>query len=167
MSLHKVSPVLWAPQVFIALLCIAFGVFASTWVIPKLFWPITGEFEYFGFFQSSFLGLLVLISIVLGWLIYWISNIRKVRVDDNFILGEKAMKDTGFPALEYYKTISKASFLSFMYRKAEKKWFDIYDISKSIVLGFSKGLSSLHSGILPVYAIWIIAGLLIMMIIFI
>jgi formate hydrogenlyase subunit 3/multisubunit Na+/H+ antiporter MnhD subunit len=167
MSLHKVSPVLWAPQIFIALLCIGFGVFASSWVIPKLFWPITGEFEYFGFFQSSYLGLLVLISIVLGWLIYWIGNIRKVRVEDNFILGEKAIKDTGFPALEYYKTISQAGFFAWMYRKAEKKWFDIYDISKGIVLGFSKGLSSLHTGILPVYAIWIIAGLLIMMIIFI
>lgn len=167
MSLHKVSPVLWAPQIFLALLCIAFGVFATSWVIPKLIMPITGDFEYFGLFQSSYLGLLVLISILLGWLIYWIGNIRKVRVEDNFILGEKAIKDTGFPALEYYKTISQAGFFAWMYRKAEKKWFDIYDISKRVVLGFSKGLSALHTGILPVYAIWIIAGLLIMMIIFI
>ncbi|MDZ4203785.1 MAG: proton-conducting transporter membrane subunit [Bacteroidales bacterium] len=166
-SLRKTSPLLWLPPMIIAFLCIGFGVFASSWVIPKLIMPITGNFEYIGFWDSSFVSLLVFISIVLGGLVYLAGNIRKIRVEDNFILGEKQIRDTGFSALEYYKTISQAGFFAAIYRKAEKKWFDIYDISKDIVLGFSKSLSAAHSGILPVYAIWIIAGLLIMMIIFI
>jgi len=165
-NLRESSPLLWGPQIVIALFCILFGVFASSWIIPKMIMPVTGQFEYVGIFQSSFVGLLVLASLVLGWLIYLAGNIRKLRVDDNFVLGEKVPKDSGFPALEYYKTISKAGFLSVLYAKAEKKWFDIYDISKNIVLGFSKGLSDLHTGVLPMYAIWIIGGLLILMIIF-
>lgn len=155
-----------APQLVIALLCIVFGVFASGWIIPKLIMPVTGEFAYFGIFQSSFLGLLVLISIVLGWLIYWMSRVGKLRVEDNFILGEKVREEVRYPTLEFYKTISQAGFLAAIYGKAEKKWFDVYDISKSMVLGFSKGLSAVHTGVLPWYAIWIVAGLLIMLIIF-
>lgn len=166
-SLRKTSPLLWLPPMIIALLCIVFGVLATSWVIPRLIMPITGNFEYTGIWESSTVSLLILISIIAGVLIYFAGNIRKIRVEDNFILGEKQISDTGFSALEYYKTISQAGFFAAIYRKAEKKWFDIYDVSKHVVLGFSKSLSAAHSGILPVYAIWILAGLLILMIIFI
>jgi len=128
--------------------------------------PVTGNFEYFGVWESSLVSLLVLASIVLGWVIYLIGNFGKIRVDDNFMLGEK-VGDERFSAVDYYKTISQAGFFAALYRKAEKKWFDLYDISKGIVLGLSKGLSKCHTGVLPVYTIWIIAGLLIMMFIFI
>ncbi len=164
-SLKKVSPFLWGPQIIIALLCIGFGVLANIWTIPKLIMPLTGEFSYVGVWQSSTVSLLVLLSVLVGVVIYFMTNVRRIRVEENFMLGEKPIRDTGFPALEYYKTISQASPIAAIYKKAEKKWFDIYDIGIHLVLGFSKSLSSLHSGILPVYTIWILAGLLVMLII--
>jgi hypothetical protein len=165
--LKKENPLIWIPQILIAVACIAMGVFATNFIIPKLFMPISGTFEFYGMWQSSLVSLLVVGAIALGLLIYLLGRVPKYRVEDNFILGEKMEGQTGFSPLEYYKTISKAGILSFIYRKAEQKWFDIYDLSKSVVLGFSKGLSLCHNGLLPLYLIWILAGLLIMLVIFI
>ena len=165
--LKKENPLLWIPQLLIATACIVMGVFATNFIIPKIFMPITGTFEFFGMWQSSLVSLMVVGAIALGILIYLLGRVQKFRVEDNFFLGEKSEGQTGFSPLEYYKTISKAGLLSFIYRKAEQKWFDIYDLSKSVVLGFSKGLSVCHNGLLPLYLIWILAGLLIMLVIFI
>ena len=52
-----------------------------------------------------------------------------------------------------------------MYKKAEEKWFDIYDVSKQFVLWFSHQLSRAHTGVLPAYVIWVFAGLIIMLLI--
>ena len=35
-----------------------------------------------------------------------------------------------------------------MYKKAEEKWFDIYDLSKQFVLWLSHQLSEAHTGVL-------------------
>lgn len=165
--LVKGNILIWLPQILLAVSCIIMGVFASTVIIPRLFMPITGTFEFYGMWQSTLVSAMVIAAIILGILIYFSGNSKKFRVEDNFILGEKSAAETGFSPLDYYKTISKAGMLSSVYRKAEKRWFDLYDISKSIVLGLSRGLSICHNGMLPLYTIWIIAGLLIMLILFI
>jgi len=154
------------PQALLALLCIVFGVFASDWVIPKVIMTVSGEFTYTGVWDSSAVSSMVLLSILLGLLIYVLFYGKKVRVDQPFMLGEPADHKTGFPVAEFYKTIATNSFLRGIYKAAEQKYFDIYDISRGAVLGLSKGLSWLHPGILPVYMLWIIAGLLIMLFIF-
>lgn len=74
---------------------------------------------------------------------------------------------TSYPTPEFYKTISEIGFFSWMYQKAEKKWFDLYDITKGIVLWCSHQLSSAHTGVLPGYVLWVFAGLIIMLLIMI
>jgi len=54
-----------------------------------------------------------------------------------------------------------------MYRKAEDKWFDLYDLLKRLTLWFSNLLSKAHTGILPDYSIWVYVGLIIMLLIMI
>jgi len=54
-----------------------------------------------------------------------------------------------------------------MYKKAEEKYFDIYDLSKRFVLWFSHQLSEAHTGVLSGYIIWVFAGLIIMLLIMI
>ncbi len=156
---------LCAPQILLAALCIVFGVFAAEWVIPKIIVSVSGEFSYTGVWESATVSLMVALSIILGLLIYVLFVGKKVRIDKPFMLGEQADHRAGFPVAEFYKTISETPFLRFMYKAAEKKYFDIYEVARGAVLGVSKGLSWLHQGILPVYMIWIIAGLLIMLLI--
>ena len=71
--------------------------------------PVTGEFQFTGFWNSSVVSLLVVISIVLGIILYLATGIKKFRTEDSFIGGEKNQDETGYPTPEFYKTISESA----------------------------------------------------------
>jgi hypothetical protein len=127
--------------------------------------PITGEFQFTGFWNSSLVSLLVLVSIILGTIIYLATGLKRFRTGESFIGGEKLQDETGYPTIEFYKTISELKIFSWMYKNAEKKWFDIYDLSKRFVLWVSHLLSEAHNGVLSGYIIWVCVGLIIMLLI--
>jgi NADH:ubiquinone oxidoreductase subunit 5 (subunit L)/multisubunit Na+/H+ antiporter MnhA subunit len=166
-KVKEVSALMWIPLAVLALFCIFFGVFATNYVVPKLFMPVSGEFQFTGFWNSSVVSLLVLISIALGFIIYLAAGMKKLRREDSFIGGEKFQDQTSYPTPEFYKTISEIGFFSWMYEKAEKKWFDIYDLSRQFVLWLSHKLSEAHTGVLSGYIIWVCAGLIIMLLVMI
>jgi formate hydrogenlyase subunit 3/multisubunit Na+/H+ antiporter MnhD subunit len=165
-EIKEVPFLMWLPLVILALFCVCFGVFASNYIVPKLFMPITGEFSFIGIWHSTTVSVLILVSLLLGFIIYLIGNIKNFRTEDSFVGGGETMReDAHFATTGFYETIRNFGFLSKIYDKAEKRWFDIYDISKKIINWFSKGLQGAHTGVLPNYAIWIFAGLIIMLLI--
>ena len=166
-GVREVPVLMWLPIVILAVFCIFFGVFATNFVVPKLFMPVSGAFQFRGFWNSSFVSLLVLISIILGIILYLAFNLLKFRTEDSFIGGEKIQDQTSYSTTEFYKTIGEFSFFSWIYKKAEERWFDIYDLSKQFVLWLSHQLSETHTGVLPAYIIWVFAGLIIMLLIMI
>jgi NADH:ubiquinone oxidoreductase subunit 5 (subunit L)/multisubunit Na+/H+ antiporter MnhA subunit len=166
-TIRETPAMMWIPNVILALLCIFTGIFATNIIVPKLFMPASGAFELGGFWNSSLVSLLVLISIVLGIVIYLITTLGKFRTEDSFIGGESIQEQTGYQTPEFYKTILEFRLFAWIYRKAEEKWFDIYDLSKRLVLWSSHKLSSAHTGELTGYVIWVFAGLLIMLLIMI
>jgi NADH:ubiquinone oxidoreductase subunit 5 (subunit L)/multisubunit Na+/H+ antiporter MnhA subunit len=167
-KVKEVPVLMWIPLVILALFCIGFGVFASGYVVPKLFYPITGEFSFIGVWKSDTVSFLILISIALGIIIYFIGNIKNYRTADSFVGGGENMAEKAdFSTVEFYKTISELKPLKYLYKKAEEKWFDIYDLSKRVILWFSHLFSDTHNGVLSTYAIWIFAGLIIMLLILI
>jgi NADH:ubiquinone oxidoreductase subunit 5 (subunit L)/multisubunit Na+/H+ antiporter MnhA subunit len=166
-NVREVPVLMWMPLVVLALLCIVLGVFATNLVVPKLFMPVTGIFQFTGFWNSMYVSFLVLISIILGIIIYLATNIKKFRTDDSFIGGEKIQEQTGYPTPEFYKTVTEFRFFSWIYKKAEAKWFDIYDLSKQFVLWVSHQFSEAHTGVLPGYILWVFAGLIVMLLIMI
>ncbi|MFZ2341083.1 MAG: proton-conducting transporter membrane subunit [Bacteroidales bacterium] len=166
-DVKEVPWAMWIPVALLALFCIIMGVFATNQVVPKLFMPVTGEFEFSGYWNSGLVSVLVLVSIVAGVIIYLASDIKKFRTSDSFIGGEKFHDLAGYPTTEFYKTFTEFRFLSVVYKKAREKWFDIYDLSKGVVLWSSHRLSLAHTGVLSGYVIWIFAGLIIMLLIMI
>jgi len=166
-GIREVPVLMWIPQIILAIFCIFFGVFATNFVVPKLFMPVTGAFEFTGFWNSSFVSLLVLISIVLGVILYLSVNIKKFRIEDSFIGGEKMQDQTSYSTHEFYKTIGEFRLFSWIYKKAEERWFDIYDLTKQFVLWLSHQLSEAHTGVLPGYILWVVAGLIVMLLIMI
>ncbi len=118
-----------------------------------------------GIWQSSQVAVLVGVSIIIGILIYLAGNIKKFRLEDSYIGGEKDQDMSRASVLDFYKTISNNRFLVEFYNAAEKKWFDMYDIGKNMILSCSKIFSSWHTGILPFYVAWLISGLVILLII--
>jgi hypothetical protein len=126
--------------------------------------PLIGEFNYTGFWNAPLVSILIIISSLLGIVIYLAASNKKFRVEDSFTGGETLGAAAGFSVLDFYKTLNEFEFLSALYRKAENKWFDIYDLSKKIVLGFSKILSNAHTGVLSQYILWAIIGFILMLI---
>jgi formate hydrogenlyase subunit 3/multisubunit Na+/H+ antiporter MnhD subunit len=166
-EVREVPFLMWFPVMLIALVCILLGVFATGFIVPKFFMPVSGQFNFYGFWNSSLVSVLVLISIVLGIIVYLLSGLGKFRTEDSFIGGEKIQDEADFSTTEFYKTFGEFPVFSWIYRKAEERWFDIYDLSKQFVLKISHELSEVHTGILTSYIIWVIAGLIIMLMIMI
>jgi len=167
-NVKEVNILGWLPISIIAIGCIVFGVFSTKFIVPKLFNPIVGEIKLIGIWNSTTVSILVLASIVLGLIIYMIGNIKNFRTEDSFVGGGETMReDAHFATTGFYETIKNFGFLSTLYEKAEKGWFDIYDISKKIIFWISKGLKGEHTGVLTNYAIWVFAGLIIMLLILI
>ena len=166
-KVREVPILMWLPLALLSLFCVGFGVFATNYVVPKLFMPVTGEFQFTGFWNSQMVSLLVIISLILGVILYLVLNIKRFRREDSFIGGERFQEKTSYPTPEFYKTIGEFRFFSWIYRKAEEKWFDIYDLSKRFVLWVSHLFSEAHTGVLPGYIIWACAGLIIMLLIMI
>ncbi|MCU0461612.1 MAG: hypothetical protein MUF36_06315 [Bacteroidales bacterium] len=166
-KVREVPVVMWLPLAVLALMCVVFGVFATGIIVPKLFMPVSGTFEFPGFWNSSLVSLLVIISIAVGIIIYLALNIKRFRTEDSFIGGEKIQDRTQYATTEFYKTIGEFKFFSAIYKKAEEKVFDIYDLSRRFVLWLSNLFSEAHTGVLPGYIIWVCAGLIIMLLIMI
>jgi NADH:ubiquinone oxidoreductase subunit 5 (subunit L)/multisubunit Na+/H+ antiporter MnhA subunit len=166
-KVREVPVMMWIPMVILALFCILFGVFATNIVVPKLFMPVSGIFQFNGFWNSSLVSLVVLVSIILGIILYLATNIKKFRTEDSFIGGEKIQDQTNYSTTEFYKTIVEFRSVSWIYKKAEERWFDIYDLSKKFVLWLSHQFSESHTGVLPAYVIWVLAGLIVMLLIMI
>jgi multicomponent Na+:H+ antiporter subunit A len=166
-KVREVPVIMWIPLIVLALFCIFFGACATNLIVPKLLMPVSGTFEFLGFWNSSFVSLLVLISIILGIILYLALNLKKFRTEDSFIGGERIQEQTSYSTPEFYKTIGEFRFFSWIYKKAEEKYFDIYDLSKQFVLWSSHQLSEAHAGVLSGYVIWVFAGLIIMLLIMI
>lgn len=168
-KVKEVSILMWLPQIILAITCIGFGVFAANWVLPTLFKiDAIGDTQVLtGMWQSQPVSILILVSLIVGFVIYWIGTLKTSRKSDSFIGGEKIQDELNYSPLEFYKTIGSFKLFAFFYDKARKKWFDIYDLSKYLILWLNKMFSNVHNGFLPRYIFWYIAGLLILLIILI
>ena len=166
-KIKEVSPVMWVPMLVLALTCIGFGVFASKLVVPHIFMPVSGAFEYTGFWASSTVSIMVLVSIVLGLLIYFLGNMKNVRTSDSFVGGEKIQDETSFSTLEFYKSLQEFKWLDRMYQKAKDRYFDLYDLSRKFISWLGGIFSRLHTGILHDYTLWVFAGLVILLLLLI
>ncbi|MCK4879492.1 MAG: NADH-quinone oxidoreductase subunit L [Bacteroidales bacterium] len=166
-KIREVSPVMWIPMLILALVCIGFGVFASNQVVPKLFMPVSGTFEYTGIWASSTVGLLVLVSIALGIVMYLLGNIKNFRTSDSFVGGEKIQDETSFSTLEFYKSMQEFKWLDVMYRRAKDRWFDLYDLSRQFISWLGGIFSRLHTGVLHDYTLWVFAGVVILLLLLI
>ncbi len=162
---YEAKATMIAPVSILAVICILTGVLATSFIMPKIITPLTPGFEYKGNWQAGLVAIMVLVSIIAGVLVYLAGNIRKFRTSDSFVGGEPEPEKAGMDVLDFYKTITRASFFAPLYNAAAKKWFDLYDICKKIVLYFNKILSTAHTGILPFYISWLISGLVLLLLI--
>ncbi|MBM4402904.1 MAG: hypothetical protein FJ042_00710 [Candidatus Cloacimonetes bacterium] len=168
-TVKEVGFPMFFPQIFLAMLCIAFGIFAARWVIPEFF-EFTGIGSWKslpGLWNAPSVSIMILISIIVGFIIYWMGTLKTSRRSDSFVGGEKLQQELSFSSLEFYKTIGTMKFFNYFYDKANKKWFDVYHLGKECVLGLSSALSVCHTGILSTYVVWVVLGVATIMVLLI
>jgi formate hydrogenlyase subunit 3/multisubunit Na+/H+ antiporter MnhD subunit len=150
------------PMGILALLCVIFGITAYTVPLKTLILPALFPFGIYlepmsNLWQPGPALALIILGIILGLIVYFVSN-AKVRRDIPFTGGENPTPEGRFEGLEFYKSVNEIGLFSYIYRLAEKKYFDIYDIFTKLVLGIGAVLSELHTGSVRTYMLWFILG---------
>ena len=81
-----------------------------------------------------------------------------------FVGGEvlKNYPDMRISGTEFYNTIQEIGLLGRIYRAAEKKVFDLYEVGAKITFGFNRTLSYIHNGILSSYLAWCLLGMIVL-----
>ncbi|MBU1077630.1 MAG: hypothetical protein KKH98_10080, partial [Spirochaetes bacterium] len=164
-NIKEVSIFMWLPSMIITVLCVGFGIWGTSYVLPKLIAPITGKIRYIGFWSSQTGGILIIAGIVLGIALYYLGTIKNIKRKKVFIGGEPVSNEINYSTVEFYKTISGFNIIKQLYHGAKKKYFDIYDIGKNFILYLNGILKKAHTGILPLYILWAFIGLIIILLI--
>ena len=125
---------------------------------------LKGVVPFSGIWSSSLATGLILIGIAIGFVLYIIGNIKGLREDEPFVGGAEVAKhkEMRVSGVEFYETIKDMPILKRVYKKAEDKFFDIYDQGTKATLFFTKMLKKIHNGILPSYLGWCLLGMIIL-----
>jgi len=162
---RETSPTMWIPQVFLAVLCVIFGVFAYRIPLKMFIFPsLEGKVVFFGIWNASLATILIIVGVVVGIMIYLLGTITKTREAEAFIGGEilEEQLNMRFSGTEFYNTIKDITPLGTIYGLAERKVFDIYHLGSIITFGFNKILRYIHNGVLLTYLAWCFLGMIIL-----
>ena len=162
-DVKEVSAAMWIPMVIMAGLCITFGVLA--WQVPLKFFvlPAVPGVSFSGYWQPGLATLLLIIAFVAGGIIFVAGRLKKVVVSTPFVGGEEFETEMGISPEGFYNTVKNIEIFKAIYHQAEKKRFDIYHTSKNIGVNICNALSDIHTGVLPRYIVWVLAGLAILL----
>lgn len=162
------------PLMFLAGLCVLFGVFAHSIPLPYFILPALNEPVTFpGTWRATQASGLLLVAFLLGWIVYaFTMRNGKLRKVPTFIGGER-MDETRIPGVpvgperhvevtgvDFYLTVEQLPVLKTMYEMARRKLFDIYETSGKGSAWLTNCLRGLHAGLLPTYLTWCVLGLI-------
>lgn len=176
-SIHDGSRSMLLPLLVLAALCIVFGVAAFQIPLKMFIFPIVGvdaEVAAAGVWWSGLATVLILGSIFIGLIGYGLSmrsgKLRRVstyiggeKLQDVYMSGEEETsgRHVEVTGVDFYKTIEELPLLGRMYVLARAKTFDIFYLLRDGVALLVKMLRSAHTGILPAYLRWFVAGMLV------
>ncbi len=165
-TIKEVSWWMRFPPLFLAVLCVVFGILPATiplglWIAPSLAAPL----EPLGVWSPGIATVLLLGAGAVGLLIYALAAFPRLREVEPFVGGEilRQFPEMRVSGVDFYRTVRLLPFLHRMYGAAEKGWFDLYELGKRLVLGVSRLLGEGHNGLLPRYVTWCLVGVLVVL----
>jgi len=170
------KPSMLLPLIVLAALCVVFGVFAFQVPLDLLVFPalsfdrsVIGQ----GVWWSGLATTLILAAIVVGLLVYWLvlrkGGLRRVatwiggeEMEHVYLSGDRAGagRHVEVTGVDFYDTIETLPLVRRGYALARARAFDTYDLTRRGTGYLVQGLRAMHSGVLPTYLRWFIAGLL-------
>ncbi len=170
-DIREVGLVMWVPMVVLALVCILFGVFAYRLPLTHLILPaVKLPAAFTGVWWSGPATAMLIVGLLVGALIYFITVAKKVRECETYVGGELMDKvyisgtnpgsdrNVEVTGVDFYKTVQDIPLLRFIYWLAKKKVFDLYEVGAGVVFYFVKALRKAHNGLLPLYLSYFIVG---------
>ncbi|MBM4017488.1 MAG: hypothetical protein FJ288_04025 [Planctomycetes bacterium] len=172
------SPSMAVPMVILALACVGLGI-GGGWAVDGLILPAGAAvgiqpagIETAGGWDLNILGGrglwspvlatgLILAGIAVGLVLYWIGRVMRVRVVPNFVGGEDASSDATWhvSGTGFYETIRRMPGLAALFRDGGAGAFDVYRLTGHYGETLVGRLSAWHTGLLAVYASWVLVGL--------
>jgi len=166
----KEAPVsMLIPCVVLAVLCVLFGVWAYQIPLKMFILPsLGGEVVYPGLWKADLAALWLLLGLLAGLLLYFLGTAAKTRTVEPFVGGEKlsAHPEMRVSGVAFYNTIRDLGVLRLMYRWAQNRVFDTYEVGSRMTFGVNRVLSALHNGVLSTYLSWCLLGMLVLFYIF-
>jgi formate hydrogenlyase subunit 3/multisubunit Na+/H+ antiporter MnhD subunit len=161
------------PMLFLAVLCIVFGIWAQLplerFINPAIAGPTGIDLDELnivtavGFWTPATATVLLIVGLVMGLLIYLFGRVRGVRIDENVWIGGNVMdnEEMRIPGTHFYKTVTDDlnPAYSALFRDGENGALDWYNIWGRLGNSLVQVLRSLHNGILSTYLSWAIIGL--------
>ncbi|MDD4179364.1 MAG: proton-conducting transporter membrane subunit [Candidatus Margulisbacteria bacterium] len=143
---------MWLPPIILAALCVIFGVFAYQLPLRYLILPAFARFIIPGIWDPGLATSMLGVGLALGLLIYLLGNVRSVTQRPAFyggeILPEETIKVTGD---DFYDTVKRIRPLEQIFKIAERKVFDLYEVSRVVVGGAAKIASRIEEKIWPMF----------------
>jgi formate hydrogenlyase subunit 3/multisubunit Na+/H+ antiporter MnhD subunit len=160
------------PMIFLAILCVAFGVFAR-YPLERFIMPVVGGSTLAvdgrqiitpeGLWSPGTATMLIVVGVIVGLIIYAFGRIRNIRTDENVWIGGNIMEneEMRIPGTHFYKTVTDDinPVFSAAFRDGEKGALDIYNVWGRLGNSLVQVLRGLHNGILSTYLSWTIIGL--------
>lgn len=180
---REVSPALWGPCAVLAVACVVFGLFPYAiplrlWIEPAVtegfyypeFWRSVVseglEHQYPGVWSPLPVALLLLVGVIIAGLAAFWGLKGRIRVVEPFVGGERLDKhpEMRVSGTAFYDTIRDLPVIKWFYTLAAAKVFDLYEVGARACFAVSHALSATHTGILPQYVLWCVAGLVILLV---
>jgi len=166
----KIKDVHWTmllPVVILALICLIFGLLYFRIPLKLFLMPVVKIENLGNLFNMALPLFLIIAGIIIGAILYPFLKPSKIRIASAFVGGERQTEQMKISGTSFYNVIKETTFLKTMYKLAEKKLTDLYEVLKSIVLYFTEGFRVFHTGILGTYLTWMLFGLLVLLYLFI
>ena len=161
-GVREVGPVTLAPMVTLAVLCIAFGVFAWSVPVRGLLARAVGYYASdMVYMRPVLITVLLVVPLLLVLVVYLLSRL-KLRRDDAHIGGEYFESGMALTGTDFYETIENVPVLHGFYSLAKRKWFDVYEVGLRLTNYVTGMLRAAHQGYLHAYITWCIVALVLL-----
>jgi formate hydrogenlyase subunit 3/multisubunit Na+/H+ antiporter MnhD subunit len=161
------------PMIVLAVLCLGFGIFAfsiplSGFIKPAIdgvTWLSVPEVgDWLGWWSPGLATLFIVVGVLIGLIVYAAGRLKGTKSSSMYVGGELLTDDVRVTGTDFYNTVSDMGFFNSMYKRAEKHAFDTYDIGRNVSFYFIRGFRAIHTGVLPEYLTWTLAGVLVLLV---
>ncbi len=158
-KVREVGPAMLLPMGILAIACVLFGVLAWSVPIRGMLARAVNVLPWELYYMRPVLVMfLLIVPLLIGAAIYGLSKL-KVRRDAAHIGGERYDEEMKLSGTDFYETVVNLPVLRVVYRLAEKKWFDVYEVGQRLSNYITAILRAAHQGYLYVYVTWCVLGL--------